>query len=134
MRLTERIKYKSTHPDERETLNHNREISSILNYLQKILNTRQGSVQIAEDFGIPDFTNIPGSQLSEMAIIMEKDIVSVLKKYEPRLKNVQVTFEADQYDILTVSFRLDATLALFEDVPVQFETVLGSNGLVKVTA
>jgi type VI secretion system protein len=34
---------------------------SIVQHLQRILNTRRGSVPIDAEFGVPDFTNLAGS-------------------------------------------------------------------------
>src|SRR3546814_20498612 len=36
-------------------------VTSILDHLHRILNTRQGSVPVDQDFGVPDFTNLAGS-------------------------------------------------------------------------
>lgn len=105
-----------------------REINSIIKHLQRMLNTRQGSVPIAMDYGIPDFTNFPGETLSETGRKMERIIRGTLLKYEPRLQNISITFDNHPDDVLALRFKLDALLLSDERVPVVFETVLSSSG------
>ena len=39
------------------------DVDSILEHLRNILNSRHGSVMIAENYGMPDLTNFPGENL-----------------------------------------------------------------------
>ena len=66
-------------------------IRSIQDHLQRILNTRQGNALIAEDFGVPDFTNIMGS-FPDSQRSMERQVRQTIQKYEPRLKGIRVGF------------------------------------------
>ena len=56
-RLLNRIRLINRNPSRRVTEDPKEMIRSIQDHLQRILNTRQGSAPIAEDFGVPDFTN-----------------------------------------------------------------------------
>jgi type VI secretion system protein len=71
-RLLERISRIERDPSGRDALPVAWEVRSITRHLQRLLNTRQGGVPIAEDYGIPDFTNIPGETLTETAQEMVK--------------------------------------------------------------
>ncbi|MDA5543787.1 type VI secretion system baseplate subunit TssE [Yersinia rochesterensis] len=64
-------------------------ILSVLDNIQRILNSRAGTISHLSDFGLPDMTKIlqgmPGT--SHQLIDTLSD---VLLKYEPRLKSLQV--------------------------------------------
>ncbi|MGE4802436.1 type VI secretion system baseplate subunit TssE [Yersinia hibernica] len=62
---------------------------SVLDNIQRILNSRAGAISHLPDFGLPDMTKIlqgmPGS-----AHQLIDTLSNVLLKYEPRLKSLQV--------------------------------------------
>ncbi|NMP26628.1 type VI secretion system baseplate subunit TssE [Rahnella sp. SAP-1] len=64
-------------------------ILSVLDNMQRILNTRAGSLSHIPDYGLPDMTRIlqgmPGTAQQLLCIHSE-----VLLKYEPRLKRIDV--------------------------------------------
>ncbi|MEB7742103.1 type VI secretion system baseplate subunit TssE [Escherichia coli] len=68
----------------------NQVILSVLDNMQRILNTRAGSLKHLPDYGLPDMTTIlqgmPGTAHQLMRVLSD-----VLLKYEPRLKRVDVT-------------------------------------------
>lgn len=113
--------------------NVSREVESVIGYLQRLLNTRQGSSPIEDDFGIPDFTNVPGETISDTARDMERTIRQVIQKFEPRLANVRVTFVPQKDELMSLRFKIEASLGREKGVPVAFETVVSSEGRVKVS-
>jgi type VI secretion system protein len=131
-RLLERISRIERDPSGREALPVAWEVRSITRHLQRLLNTRQGGVPIAEDFGIPDFTNIPGETLTETAQELVKVIRQVINRYEPRLTHVQITFVPIKDEILALRFKIDARLARDERVPVSLETRVMAEGKVEI--
>jgi type VI secretion system protein len=131
-RLLERIYNVEKNPDRREGHDPARQINSIMNHLQRVLNTKQGSVLIADDYGIPDFTNMPGAFSSGASHDMERIIKHVIEKYEPRLTRVRATFAAQEDDVLALRFEIDARLATEEHTPVTFETVVDAGGKINI--
>ena len=131
-RLLERIHNLEIDPERREGKNPNRQIQSVLNYLQRILNTRQGSTPIAEDFGMPDFTNLPGAFSTGSTREVEQLLKEVIQKYEPRLSRVRIFFESQQEDLLSLRFKVEAQLAREEGPPVTFETVVDAGGKISI--
>jgi type VI secretion system protein len=131
-RLLERIKNLEEHSGEVLSSNASREISSISLHLQKLLNTHQGSVLIAEDYGVPDLTNLPGEGITDAGRRIERVITNVIRKYEPRLSNIRIKMESREDDLLTLRFKLEATLAQDKSIPVVFETVVRSDGKVNI--
>ncbi|EOB0291997.1 type VI secretion system baseplate subunit TssE [Escherichia coli] len=67
-------------------------ILSVLDNMQRILNTRAGSLKHLPDYGLPDMTTIlqgmPGTAHQLMRVLSD-----VLLKYEPRIKRVNVTMQ-----------------------------------------
>ncbi|MBU5601282.1 type VI secretion system baseplate subunit TssE, partial [Citrobacter sp. S55_ASV_140] len=66
-----------------------------LDNMQRILNTRAGSLKHLPDYGLPDMTKIlqgmPGTAHQLISILSQ-----VLLKYEPRLKGIQVTMQEQE--------------------------------------
>lgn len=127
-RLLDRIRLAAKNPSRRVTEDPKQMIRSVQEHLQRILNTRQGNVPIAEDYGIPDFTNLM-SGFPESRRSIERTIRNTIQYYEPRLQGVRITFLDQHEEQLTLSFQISAQLVLpgHKD-PVTFESVLDSAG------
>lgn len=110
------------------------ETRSILLHLGRLLNTRQGSVSIASDYGVPDMTNVPGDSIEEIRQNVEQILQRVVRKYEPRLAKVRMQMVQDDKHSFSLRFRLDAVLAGQDDVAVTFETVVSTDGHVGVSS
>lgn len=133
-RLLERIRELAKRPSRRSSEDPKQMIHSVQEHLQRILNTRQGNVIIADDYGIPDFTNFM-SGFDETKRSLERSIRQTIQKYEPRLQGVRVTFaeEKERTDKLTLNFQIQARLVLpGHKEPVMFESVVNAGGQVKV--
>ncbi len=73
---------------------HEREATSIRNHLQKLLNSRRGSLTHRPDFGMPDIAEIYlGLPYTSDTIIVA--LLYAIEQFEPRLQNVQVR----EYDL-----------------------------------
>ena len=131
-RLLERIGNMEKDPERREGNDPVRRINSIMSHLQRVLNTKQGSVPIADDYGIPDFTNLPGTFTTGSSHEMERTIKHVIEKYEPRLTKVRCSFMTREDDVLSLKFEIDARLAGDDRMPVTFETVIDAGGKINV--
>ncbi|RLB12309.1 MAG: type VI secretion system baseplate subunit TssE [Deltaproteobacteria bacterium] len=132
-RLLERIGNLERYEGTRRSTDLSRAISSLINHLQRMLNTRKGSVLIDEDYGIPDMTNFPGENFNEAGIGMSNIIKEFIQKYEPRLGNVKITFEPKGDDLLSLRFKLEGVLVRGNRMPVTFETWIDPNGKVNIT-
>lgn len=106
-------------------------INSVRAHLQLLLNTRRGNVVIADDYGMPDFTNFLSGYPSTVPE-MEKLIKQTISKYEPRLKNPQVKFVFDEDTPLLLKFKIIATLHdKTRNAPVTFESHVTPGGKVQ---
>jgi len=129
-RLLERIRRWEKEPPGRDRENPKRAIDSVVRHLQRLLNTRQGNVPMADDYGIPDFTQWLHHGADAVGNV-ENAIRDVIEKYEPRLTSVRVRFTAQDDQALLQRFDVQARLQL-DDRPVYPETVLTSDGRVEV--
>ncbi len=131
-RLLERIRAWQAEPGRRTRGDSRRAIDSVLGHLQRILNTRQGSVPIGEDYGVPDFTDLV-QVYPDGVRDFEKSIRQTIQKYEPRLKSVRVYFLPPDEDVLSVRFQITGKLATEDHKdPVRFESEMGSDGKVSI--
>jgi len=133
-RLLERISFLEQNPDQRIRSDPAQITASVVRHLQQILNTKQGSAQIAEDYGLPDFTALVTSSFtSEGVKDLERSIREVIRKYEPRLTMVKVTTELRKEDAFSLYFKVDARLSTDKgDIPVVLQTVMSSDGRMNI--
>uniref|UniRef100_UPI004057A363 type VI secretion system baseplate subunit TssE n=1 Tax=Candidatus Electrothrix sp. TaxID=2170559 RepID=UPI004057A363 len=106
---------------------------SVQLHLERLLNTRQGSVPLAPDYGVPDITNVPGDSVQEVRQHIERILYQVVQKYEPRLAKIRIVMIEDSKHSFALRFRMEAVLAEQEDIPVNFETIVSTDGYVKVS-
>ena len=80
-------------PDLHQVSEENQTILSVLDNMQRILNSRAGTLAHLPDYGLPDMTKIlqgmPGT-----AHQLTGTLSAVLLKYEPRLKKITVVMLA----------------------------------------
>jgi type VI secretion system protein len=107
-------------------------VSSILEHLGKMLNTRRGNAPVAPDYGIPDMADLVHS-FPESIRFMEQAIRTTIEKYEPRLCNVRVKYAGSEDDVFSLHFDVTAVLSPSSSRKVvSFETKIDSGGEVVV--
>ncbi|MDY6951666.1 MAG: type VI secretion system baseplate subunit TssE [Thermodesulfobacteriota bacterium] len=131
-RLLERIRSWEKEPHRRAQEDPKRIIDSVLNHLQRILNSRQGSTPIAEDYGVPDFTEFL-RRYPDSLNDFERSIRQTIQKYEPRLRAVRVRLIPQEEDAFSLRFQIVAKLATDEyKESVRFESLVDSDGKISV--
>lgn len=104
-------------------------ITSIVEHLQRVLNTRQGSVPIDPQFGVPEFTHIASSFQPDSITKLVDNIVTMIRRYEPRLKRVTIVPLTNEHNPLTLGFSLEAAIEVDnQDIPIRLITYIASNG------
>jgi type VI secretion system protein len=133
-RLLERIaRWGSGDEEGREVASGDLLLESVVRHLQRILNTRQGSVPIDPEFGVPDFTNLAGSYNAAFGGQIEQDIRKLIERYEPRLKSPRLKLREERADALSLSFELTGSVVMGgREVPVRLATNVGSQGRIRV--
>ena len=109
-------------------------VRSVMDHLTRLLNTRQGSVQIDPLFGVPDFTNLAGGMAAGSTREIEEEIRRMVLRYEPRIKSPKVTLNRELTDVLSIRFALEGSLEVDNrEIPLQISTIVGASGKVNVT-
>jgi type VI secretion system protein len=141
-RLLERLQAWEKEPARRGKEDPRRIVDSVIRHLQRILNTKQGNVPIAEDYGTPDFTDffltLPKTETNPKKEI-EKAIRLAIQKYEPRLQGVRVALidqeeaGADLHaDPLTIRFQITGRLVSESKTQVFLETMVDNEGKISI--
>ncbi|WP_240500371.1 type VI secretion system baseplate subunit TssE [Pseudomonas syringae] len=106
---------------------------SIREHLQRILNTRQGSVPIDPEFGVPDFTNLAGSFATGETSQIIKNMTRMIAHYEPRLKSPRIQVSEGHQEVLSLSFSLDGLVEIDDQyIPIHLATRVSSDGRVSL--
>lgn len=108
---------------------------SIVKYLHRILNTRQGSVPLDVEFGLPDFTNGAGGSLTSGSLSeISTSIERMLLKYEPRLTDASVVIESSDPLGAGIVFSISATIRTNErNLKANLTARLGNNGQISIS-
>lgn len=85
------------------------EVTSIVNNLRVLLNTRVGDSLSAMGFGVTDFIDLV-HDAPHAAGAMQKSIRAAITEFEPRLRNVRVR-NIPSEDPLALAFEVSARLA-----------------------
>lgn len=120
--LLERIRSSSS--DAPRTIREDTEATaeSILRYLRRLLNTRQGDARISADFGIPDCTEVMHA-FPDSISDMQKAIQATIERFEPRLSKVRIRHVPSEENALELRFEVTAQLGTSrEKAFLQFET------------
>ena len=107
-------------------------LSSIVDNLSRLFNTRRGSIAHLPDFGLPDISQVY-RDLPYSIEGLRGAIRSVVEKYEPRLHRVRVEMlekDKDEEHDMRVSFIVMGELEKGQRV--QFQTTFTSNDLAEV--
>ncbi len=74
------------------------DVEMIRQDLEKIYNTRKGTVLIDDDFGLPDFSAMLNGYSAPDVNVIVQQLYFQARRYEPRLSGVQVKFvEQDRH-------------------------------------
>lgn len=110
--------------------------NSIREHLLRILNTRQGSVPIALDYGVPDYHSMAtrfSTDPSESISDIQEGILLAIDKYEPRLRSVKVRFmDKKDYDI-TMSLEIEGTASSAEgNFTITLRATISAEGRIQI--
>ncbi|MGJ8680374.1 type VI secretion system baseplate subunit TssE [Paraglaciecola sp.] len=105
---------------------------SIIVHLRNMFNVRQGSVMTLDDYGMPDFNDLVAEFPNAIKVIRSV-IRDIIRKYEPRLKEVSVQHVADSDHPLELYFQIKAKIQSDDqDIALTFETIVGDSGKVRI--
>lgn len=106
-------------------------VLSILDNLNRLFNTRCGSIDHLQDYGLPDITQVY-RDLPYSIEGLRSAIKEAVRKYEPRLRRVRVDHQQGDPYAMRITFILSAELLRGQKV--QFQTTFASHELAQVAA
>lgn len=110
-------------------------VESIKDDLEKLYNTKRGTVLIDDNFGIPDFSYmLNGYSAPDVGSIL-KQLHLQTKKYEPRLQAMHVTFVEQNKFPGKLQFQINAEIKIKEQVVAfSVNALLSDDGSVNLNA
>ena len=111
------------------------DVEEIRQHLEKIYNTRKGTVLIDDDFGLPDFSAMLNGYSAPDVNAIVQQLYFQARHYEPRLGSVQVKFVEQNRHPGQLQFHINGVLAEGEQKSaVSLSALLGDDGSVNLTA
>jgi type VI secretion system protein len=102
---------------------------SVMSNLNRLFNTRQGSVRHLPDYGLPDIMTIYRDAPTSFDVL-RRAVKSAIETYEPRLRRVRVERRDTDPHAMRLVFIVSAELQNGERV--RFETTFGSQESARV--
>lgn len=100
-------------------------IISVMDNIERILNSRAGSVKHLPDYGLPDMSTI-FQALPSSAYILMRAIEKTLLTYEPRLASIDINIDDKNNDTMVLAYEL--TCYFKEGGLVKYGTYFMSDG------
>jgi len=102
---------------------------SIKDHLERLLNTRRGSLTHMPDYGLPDVVNIY-NELPDSIQPLLTAIKQSIEKYEPRLHHVFVSHYPEATKKCIIKLRIQAVLVSGERI--HYDTFFMKDGIAEV--
>ncbi|MCJ8327644.1 MAG: type VI secretion system baseplate subunit TssE [Campylobacterales bacterium] len=105
---------------------------SIASNISLIFSTNIGSSQSASDYGRPDLDDV-NLNINETLSLIERRSYECLKKFEPRLLNVNIIISKERLSFNEMSILIEAFIKVNgKNKEINFNAVLTKSGKVKV--
>ena len=84
-------------------------IKSVLDNIQRILNSRSGAIKHLPDYGIPDLSTVY-KNLPSSAHDLRNYMRRTLLKYEPRLTSLNIELTESKDNLMILCYQLDCSI------------------------
>lgn len=109
-------------------------MESVCDDLEKLFNTRRGTVLIDQNYGLPDFTHLMNSYAAPDVAEIERYLLQQVRQYETRLLSTNLVYQQPGKSSIGVKFILNA---LFEhknqDINLEANILFNDNGSISVS-
>ena len=121
--------------DESYDMDVNALVDSIKDDLEKLYNTKRGTVLIDDNFGMPDFSHMLNGYTAPDVGSILKQLHLQTKKYETRLQAVRVTYVEQNKFPGKLQFQISAEIKIKEQaIPFSVNALLSDDGSVNLNA
>jgi type VI secretion system protein len=109
-------------------------IESLRDDLEKLLNTRRGTVLIDPGFGLPDFTHLMNGYADPDVEQIERELLQQVRRYETRLASISLDYQQSDRRAASLKFGLNASF-LHKQHDINFSASLqfADNGSIAVS-
>ena len=108
-------------------------IASIQDDVEKLFNTRHGTVLINDSFGLPDFSQLMNGYAEPDVDYIRRALTDALRSFEPRLAAVEVSPAKKKEDLDVLRFVLNASFNYKQqDLPFSVNVLLHDDGSVSL--
>ncbi len=83
-------------------------LESMRDDLEKLFNTRRGTVLIDEEYGLPDFTHLMNGYAVPDVEQIERELLHQVRQYETRLATVSLDYQQPDHRVASLKFGLSA--------------------------
>lgn len=80
-------------------------VISVMDNIERILNSRAGAIKHMPDYGLPDMSTI-FQALPSSAYILMRAIEQTLLTYEPRISSIDINIEETNNDAMVLAYEL----------------------------
>ncbi|QUM80161.1 type VI secretion system baseplate subunit TssE [Moritella sp. 5] len=127
-RLFERIELGESKNSYEKVISQRHLIESIHQHLADLLNTHAGNAMTCIDYGLPDFNDVLSNHTNLVSNI-RKNIIYTIKKFEPRIKFVDVLYRESNEDPLQLNFSISGDISHNGiNMPLSIDVHMGVNG------
>lgn len=107
-------------------------VESVLADVSRLYNTRQGSVPISDEYGLPDISNLLASMTPPDLEQIRAAIEQTTSEFEPRLQDVTVMVPAEE-TLGMLRFAVRANLRYEKSsIPVRYQVDIEGDGRVSI--
>lgn len=133
-RLLKRMsRWEQSSNTEHDDIDANALIDSIRDDVEKLLNTRRGTVLIDEDFGLPDFSHMLNGYSAPDANSILQQMHLQIKRYEPRIQGMHVRYVDQSRYPGKLQFQITARVDhKGQEIPFSAVALLSDDGSVSV--
>lgn len=104
-------------------------VESMRDDLEKLFNTKRGTVLVDVNFGIPDFSHMLNGYSSPDVGAIAQQLHLQAKQYEPRLQALKVSFVEQKNNPGKLQFQIDAKITVKgQDIPLNVTALLSDDG------
>jgi len=83
-------------------------IESVRDDLEKLFNTRRGTVLVDQDYGLPDFTHLMNGYAAPDVEVIERDLLRQVRQYETRLASINLVYKQSKTPSSNLQFSMNA--------------------------
>ena len=108
-------------------------MESMRDDLEKLFNTRRGTVLVDEEYGLPDFTHLMNGYAAPDVEQIERSLQQQVRQYETRLSAINLDYQEGDRRATSLKFGLNAMLQhKQQDINFRATVQFADNGSVSV--